>query len=410
MKFKSLLLSIIISAFAVNAYAADNVAEMLSEGSVKGIVRYLNYSRDFEKSKDRADSAIGGRLYYKSAPLHGISFGVTFATVRNAGSDDDKGVYSILAADSNGNHADVTRVQESYIQGEWFKTKIRYGAQELNTPYMNMHDSRMIAKAYKGLSVESRVIENLELFGYYITEYAGWTDDGYGDISKTINPDIADKALTAAAFRYTFPFSESKLSIENWFYNLNDAFNLNFAKASYTAKVNNIEYSLAPGYLIQKSIGDEIGGDIDSYQVSFDAGVKAYGLTLKGIVTKVGDDNLTLPWGGGPIIQEVMTSERAEEKAYAASFMYDLGEIGVNGLSAGMMFGYYDTPDKGKNASTDVKETDFDVIYNFGKNFKGVLDGLTLRARYAILDRDDAEDINDMRFYVMYNFSLDCLK
>lgn len=75
---------------------------------------------------------------------------------------------------------------EYYVQGDWFDTTIKYGAQEIYTPMMNMDYATILPKVYRGLSVVNRSVENLELHGYYIRGFSGWTDSGYMDIVDSI--------------------------------------------------------------------------------------------------------------------------------------------------------------------------------------------------------------------------------
>lgn len=65
---------------------------------------------------------------------------------------------------------------------------------------------------------------------------------------------------------------------------------------------------------------------------------------------------------------------------------------------------FYDTPEHGENMSYDIHETDFHIQYAFN----GTLDGLSLCARYALVDADEdygGVDYGDMRFYITYKFA-----
>ncbi|MGL4837629.1 MAG: OprD family outer membrane porin, partial [Shewanella sp.] len=58
----------------------------------------------------------------------------------------------------------------------------------------------------------------------------------------------------------------------------------------------------------------------------------------------------------------------------------------------------YDSPE----SLNDFTETNFSVTYKFG----GAFEGLGLRARYAMVDFDQKEDLNDLRLYLTYKFAL----
>jgi hypothetical protein len=63
------------------AFAADSIKEMFTESSAHGEIRAYSYTYDFkDNTRDLGDNVIGGTFYYKTASLHGISFGLAFAT------------------------------------------------------------------------------------------------------------------------------------------------------------------------------------------------------------------------------------------------------------------------------------------------------------------------------------------
>lgn len=106
-----------IFAAVSDGFGAENLKEAFSEGTLKGEVRTYYFERDFDgETTDRADLAVGTLLYYKTASLFGLSAGVGYATSNDIGSDDDKDVYGLLAADANGDHDNYARFQEYYLQ------------------------------------------------------------------------------------------------------------------------------------------------------------------------------------------------------------------------------------------------------------------------------------------------------
>jgi len=403
-------LSVLFTALAVlfasaSAFAADTLKDVFANGTLKGEVRNYYFARDFdENTPDRADMAVGTLFYYKTAPLYGISAGFAFASSSDIYSDDDKAVYGLLQRDSDGNHQSYTRLQEYYIQGEWFNTRVKYGAQQINTPFMNTHDIRMMPKSYEGFSIVNNSIKNLELSAYYITGYMGWTDDEAMDIVNSVNAaEDDDKALIVAGLKYTLPIEAAKITAQGWHYNMEDVFSSNYVQVSASKKAGDFNLYFNPSGLIQKSKGDDLGGNFDTDQYGFNTGFAAYGFDVTGFYAKTGDDDLFVPWGDGKvIIQQVLAAGRAEEDAYALKVGYDFSKVGIKGLSAYAFHTVYDTPESGNNASADMSETDLSAQYGFG----GALDGLSLRVRYAMINVDDGEDYNDFRIYIKYNFAL----
>jgi hypothetical protein len=395
---------------AVSASAADSIKEMFAEGTLSGKVMMLDFTRDFDGATNtRRDSAIGGLMYYKSAPLAGISFGAAFGTVNDMFSNDDDDVYSILAKDDNNSHESVTRLQEYYIQGEWFNTTIKYGAQEINTPFMNIQPNRMLPRTYKGLSVVNKSVAGLKLSAYYITDSMGWTDDDFISLSQAVATGPGgigsideDKPMYIAGVGYDIPVDFIKTNIQGWYYLMPDVYSNKYLQFDISKALGDFTLFFKPSILYQQSKGDELNGELDTTQTGFRTGVKAYGFTVTGYYASIGDDALLTPWGDGKIVQQqVYASGRADEDSTALKVEYDFGKIGAKGLSSYILYGIYDTPESGATASNDMTEVDYSVQYKFS----GMLDGLALRARYATIDIEDGEDIDDLRFYVTYSFS-----
>ena len=405
MKFLATSACIGVVLSALSASAAEDLKGAFAEGTLKGEIRTFYYSRDFEeKTPDRADLALGTLMYYRTAPLFGLTAGLGTATASDIGSDDDKAVYGLLARDASGDHDSFTRLQEYFLQGSWFNTTLKLGAQEIESPFLNGHDIRLLPKTYRGLTVENTSVENLTVKAYYLTDFMGWTDDDFVRISS-VAKGADDEALLAGSVRYKVPLNTILLDSELWDYRMEDVFNSTYLKATLSKKFETFSLSFTPSFLKQDSIGDDLGGQFDTLQYGFNTSLKIAGFDVTAFYAKTGDDDLFVPWGDGKVlIQQINASGRADENAYALRLGYDFGTIGATGLSAYVFHGLYDTPDSGTHAASDINETDLSAQYAFS----GSLDGLSLRVRYALVDYDSdtADDFGDFRIYLKYTFSL----
>ncbi len=404
MKFLATTAFVGVLLTSLSASAAEDLKGAFAEGTLKGEIRTYYFDRDFdEKTPDRADLALGTLMYYRTAPLFGLTAGLGTATASDIGSDDDKAVYGLLATDAAGNHDSFARLQEYFIQGNWFDTTLKFGAQEIESPFVNGHDIRLLPKTYRGLTVENKSVENLTLKAFYLTDFMGWTDDEFKDMSS-VAKGADDEALLTGSVRYIFPVKVVTLDTEAWDYRMEDVFNSAFFKGTVGKKFESVGLSFTPSYLKQDSIGDDLAGQIDTYQYGFNTCVKMAGFDLTAFYAKTGDNDLFVPWGDGKvIIQQINASGRAEEDAYALKLGYDFATLGAKGLSAYIFQGLYDTPDSGPHAASDINETNLSATYAFAGGF----DGLSLRVRYAIVDYDNevADDFNDFRIYLKYTFS-----
>ena len=403
MKGKLALAAVLALGLTTASYAADSVKQMFEQGTGKGVIKVLDFSRDFDgPAQTKKDVAVGGLLYYKTAPLHGVSLGVAFGTAMDMNSDDDDAVYGILAKADDGSHENVTRLQEYFIQGEWFNTTIKYGAQEINTPMMHTHDLRLLPRSYNGLSVVNKSVSNLTLSGYYLTDSQGWSDDEFVKISDAAGAHGDNEPYYILGAEYKLPVEAVKSTVNGWYYNMPDVFNEQYFDISVSKALGDVTVYTKPALILQRSQGDEAAGDFKSEHYGLSLGAKYAGFDLTGFYAKTDDDGLLDRWGASMVvIQQVLNSCRAEEKAYAGRLAYDFGKLGLKGLNAYVFYAKYDTPESGEHASQDMAETDYSLAYSFS----GDLEGLGLRARYATVDVDNGDDYDDTRFYVTYNFS-----
>ncbi|HIH74387.1 MAG TPA: OprD family porin [Methanosarcina sp.] len=405
--FKNFVFMLLFAA-ALPCVAAENLQGMFSRGELSAEVRAFYFGRDFDGSTtDREDLAVGGIMSYRTDSLKGVSFGVSFATANDAASDDDKNVYGLLPSDEYGNHDSVTRLQEAFIQGKWFNTQVRYGAQMVNTPFLNNHDIRLLSKSYKGLSVINNTFEHFEFQAYYITDYLDWSSDSFVSMTESVGSSGDRNPMMIGMMKYTFPVDFVKASIEGWQYHMEDTVNMSYFKAIISGKVGDASLRFVPMYFMEKSIGDDYAGEFDTDQYGFNAGVSSYGASVDVFYAKTGDNKLYTPWGDSRVINmQILASEMAEEDAYAVRVGYDFSEVGVKGFNAFITYGVFDSEEFGRTASNDGEEVDFDLQYNLKYVLGGLLDGFSLRARYAIINKDQGEDFTDTRIYLKYKFAL----
>ena len=390
MKTKLLLVGLLVFSLSTSAMAANNLQEMFTQASVKGQIKLLHFTRDFDSAAaTNQDAALGGTLYYKTDAFKGISLGTAFATTNGIGDYDDKGFYFGATAPV---HKSVSRLQEYYVQGDYFDTTVKIGAHELNTPFLNTHPIRMINRTYRGLSIVNRSVEDLKLYGYYLTDNMGWVDEEFVPFTEDVY---------IAGALYKLPIKDANSTVEAWYFTMPDSFNQTYFKAGFGKQINDFGLHTAATAFTQKSQGDELDGELDTYQYGINAGVSAFGFDLTGFYAKTGDDSIRDPWGYGKvIIQQVRNSgdelagDRGDEDAYAARLAYDFGAVGAKGLNAYVFYANYDAP------VDTIDETDFSVQYDFA----GSLKGLGVRARYAVVDADNGVDLDDTRFYVTYRF------
>ena len=396
---------LLILTLTATVFAADDIKSAFKEGKLYGQFRTYYFTRDFDVSNTREDIAAGGMLYYRTAPLYGINLGVAFYTAQGMGlNDDDKDVYGLLASGSDGNHESFAVLGESFIQVTRWDSSLKIGRQELETPWINTDDNRLTPQSTESYTFTNNSVAGLEIFASQVTKMRGKTSTDFDSMTKFAGITTDDKPVTVGGI--TFSGVEG-LKVQLWDFYAHDFLNDIYSRVDYSRTItDNFSGSVAFQYLNQGDVGDKLGGTVDTDTYAVEGGIEGYGFNFSLAYARVGDQDLIYPWGHDLIISaQVNDCARADETGIQAILGYDLGKIGLKGLSAKVVYVDFDTPETGVNASPDIDETDFDVKYKFD----GYLKGLGLRARYAIIDKDEAmggEDFTDFRLYCTYDFSM----
>jgi len=405
---KSVAAVIIVLSTSTGAFAADDLASAFKESQINGEFRSYFFQRDFDGgTTDREDFAIGGRLHLETGSIYGINAGVSFYTSQGLGlNDEDKAVYNLLAKDENGNHKSYTALGELYFLGGFGKTTVKIGRQEMKTPWVHLYDIRITPQSFEAVILRNKNVPDLEIVAGHVTKIKKRTDTTFMYMSEAAG--VAQKEpVTLGGLVYT---AIQGLKLQLWDYYAHDMWNDIYLRADYTRDLNDtLTLFSNVRYLDRQDVGDKIIGSLDTYMSGIRCGLKAYGATLSLAYAKNGDQQILRPWGHDLAISiQVHVADRAEEEAWRPGLKYDFGEIGLKGLSGWVIYGVFNTPDSGANASPDRDEIDFNLQYDFSDFLKG----LSVRARYALIDEDETvngEDFGDFRFYLRYKFSFDPL-
>lgn len=410
------LLPLVAACMIANpAFAAEPIANLLNEGSVKGQFQLFDFQRNFDgESTDRRDTSLGALFYLRSGEANGIHFGGSFASA-NPIWDSNDGLYGLVGGGRPGTvveRTSVNRLQEYFVSGNWHNTKITVGAQELRTPMMNPFPLRAIPFTYRGASFKNTSIDNLAVSALYITDYMGWTDEEFVGVAsgvkgefarKGVIVDVEDNPMLALGLDYTLPYEKVKIKASLWHYSMEDVYNQTYFKLDMSGKLASSEWYFKPSYLKQDSDGklSQTIAQFDTYQAGYHLGMKWSGFDATVKYVKTGDGDVVAPFGDNKvIIQQVIQSTRANEDAYGAQLAYRFApSSALNGMSAYVNWANY-TIDG--DSSKDIDETDFSVRYNLSK----YVEGLSVRARHAIINYATGDDLTDTRFYVYYKFAL----
>ena len=188
-----------------------------------------------------------------------------------------------------------------------------------------------------------------------------------------------------------------------------DVFNTFFAEANGAWKViGNAAVRLSGQFTDQRSVGDELVGSFDTYNVSLKSAGSVGGVVLTLAYSHTNDSaQIRNPYGGYPGYLSLILKDfnRADEDAWLIGLSYDLANVGWDGVSGFVNYASGDTPESGAAASPDQDEFDFTLDY---RPPEGFFEGFWLRARVAFVDQQgaDATDVKDYRMILNYTIPL----
>jgi hypothetical protein len=280
--------------------------------------------------------------------------------------------------------------------------------QSFNLPYLNRNDSRMVPNTFEAYTLVKSPLNNVPFLLSHVRQMKRRERDDFISMSEAAGFTGTDEPLSVAAIRYDFTddINIGATSQYAW----------EFMNTFYT-EFNGLwrfedDWAVRVGgqYTDQRSVGDEIGGDFDTFVFGgkVAASYKSATLTLAFSSTDDGA-GIRNPYGGYPGYLSLMIKSfnRADEDAWLVGASYDFARIGVPGLSSFVNYAEGNTPDSGSNASPDQQELDITVDYRFQS---GLLKGLWLRTRAAFVDQDNdvagASDVDDIRVILNYDLPI----
>ena len=164
-------------------------------------------------------------------------------------------------------------------------------------------------------------------------------------------------------------------------------------------------------HLRQQSIGDDSlldKGSFSTHQLGAQASVGYKGLLLRFSVTGNDEDaDLRSPYGSyvGYTGSTVQDFNRAGELTWRPSVSYDFARLGLEGVKANAAYARASgAVDENTGAEIgDFQETDITIDYR--PDIKA-LDGLWVRFRTAFIEEENADNYEEYRLIVNYDFTI----
>ena len=362
---------------------------------------YLNRQR--EDNPDSAAWAAGGALAYRTGNYKDrLQLGASLYTSQKLYGPQDKDGTVLLKK----RQKSFSVLGEAYARVRLLGTMEFSGyRQQLNLPYVNAHDSRMVPNTFEAYLVRDRDHPRFNYIAGYATKIKRRNETSFIHMSEAAGAASSDEGLSMIGGLYRFS-EHMNLGAIN--YNTRDTLNIFYTEGHAAWDISDeLALRLSAQYTDQRSVGDELIGDFDTRVGGARLAASYRNAILSLAWTSTGNgDGIRSPYGGYPGYISLIVEDfnRAGEDAWLVGLSYTFAELGLPGLSAFANYASGDTPGHGTKASPDQTELDFTVDYRFG----GKLENLWLRARAAFVDQDGpgAVDADDFRVIVNYSVPL----
>ncbi len=368
--------------------------------------RVYYFDRERESAPDSEALAYGGWLDYSSGFWRDrLKLNATLYTTQRAHGPNDKDGTLLLKEGQKG-FTVLGKVNAELKVREDITAK--FFRQSFNLPYLNRNDGRMVPNTFEAYTLIKKPVNNWAFILSQVRKMKRRERDDFDSMSEAAGFKGTDEPLTMGAVRYDFSDDINIGATSQYAWEFMNTF---YTEANAAWSFSD-DWALRLGgqYTDQRSVGDEIGGDFDTfvYGGKVAASYRSATLTLAFSST---DDGARIrnPFGGYPGYLSLMIKSfnRADEDAWLVGASYDFARIGVPGLSSFINYAQGSTPDSGMNASPDQREFDITVDYRFQSD---ALSGLWLRTRAAFVDQDNgvagASDVDDIRVILNYNLPI----
>ncbi|MFG3592476.1 OprD family outer membrane porin [Bradyrhizobium sp. RDI18] len=369
-------------------YSADT-PKFFSESLLQFVARTFYLTREnLDGSKSQAWAG-GGWLAFRSGLIADM-FGVqaAFYTSQPIFAPLDQGGTVLLAPPQNS----IGVLGQIYGRVQIGDQEIRGGRQLVDTPLINPQDNRMLPNTFEAATLVSLPDRdrNYDYAVGYLWNMKQRDSNDFIPMSDALASNGSNGVVNRGA-----PFGMLKyqpvagLSLVAMDYNVQDFINTAFAQLEYDFR----QPIGAPNWIVganvtnQRSVGANLltGTPFQTYQASAKVQMLYSGWTLfvVGSMNGPGSNTISL-FGGNPNYASMLqlTFDNANQKAVGGSIAYDLGTVGLSGLSIGAWYMHgWDAI----NTSTGLgipDQNELDVWIQY-RPTEGPLKGFRLRAQYA---------------------------
>lgn len=339
-------------ALAVGLHAGM-VEDAFAKGKREGYIR-LGYEMH-DQSRHQADTAMGGMLKFKTAPLYGMHAGVAFYTVQ--GLDHNDNLFIPFYDNDNQNYS---LLGEFYLSVSYQNSTLTIGRQRIDTPFIDSDDIGMAPNIFEAYTVTNRDFQDTTLMATHIVKMTGIDAPDPGSFTS-VNPGNGVEAIGAV---YE---GVADTTLSAWYYHAENIEDIGYLEATHEGNTQWGSYRVGMQYVRQDFNGKP---KADIWGAVAETTLQRLGVTLclayNGVDSTAGAtaDNFL---GGGPFFtsDEHMTLAEAgvNGRALMGSISYDAGDIGMDGLTLTVSTLHLSGDD-----GVDTDEVDWIASYQAGED------------------------------------------
>lgn len=381
-----------------------NAPIWLRNSSLDVNIRAYEFKRVNRNESINQALAIGGEITATSGRIAGIArLVLSYYYSGGLYAPEDYGGTGLLAPDQQ----DLAALGKAYLLlGEPNRIAARLYRQELDLPYLNKDDSRMIPNHHEGYLLGRKGSSQDFVLGH-VTKMKRKDSETFVPMSVLAGAPGTDKGVTTAGIKVQLPadINFGGFNFYGW-----DTFNTAYLEVNWVEPMMR-KYGVKGGFQFtdQRSVGDELVGSFST---------QSYGLTLAGgrhgrILTlaynQVGNGGIIRdPWGGTPLYNSMMLEsfKRAGEKSFRLGLSLSGEPYGHGAWSgfANIVTGWDAINADSRETLPDV--TEYDLTIDYKPRFTQRAAGYWLRLRGAYADFDDDTERWNVRFILNVPMSL----
>ncbi|MGD8926854.1 MAG: porin [Thioalkalispiraceae bacterium] len=335
-----------------NAADADSFEDAMRGINTSGQFRfgYIHQDPDVAGSPTTSAGAIGGQIKLETRQWRGVRLGLApYFSEKIAALSGDEAAGELNGDFFDDNGDSYAYLGEAYLDYSWSNGSLRWGRQQLDTPFINTDAIRILPHTYEAAWFWYQPLSNLSLQGGRATKWAGFASGGDPGKFKDVGGDgaIALGATYKMKAHHTF---------QGWYYDFDNAFSLLYADAIYNN--GHLEGGVQYADFNEKN-GSGTDGSAWGLKLGYDFDVVKLGAAYNKTSNDPGKSASVGLCGCGSFftsLDEINIAGKTDAKAWLLSLEYPVNQA----LVLAILRGHFEDANK---ATTDIDETNFVLTY-----------------------------------------------